>query len=334
MVNNMWERDTLFLIFEEDFRFEPSDIEPAVSFEPTGLVELVGDQSTFLAAADAEIPGKKQAKPVMPGKGRWYEMPTKVTDHSAFVTSQTVLHDIVKYVTLAHRKCVGDMTWMCWQPGQAGSAPKRKGSPSSGSMFLTVSVPGAEILEGAMASGLIPKGHFDCKLLNWVRDLDATALRCCYMLPPMGNYATHESGCDNNYAGTSGGRPSCWKETWCCPGTRISEDPQRRDKWLCVFTSKGPPGWLSKLPNLDTMDDKELEWLTYWDVPGKSRPVAMEDLPNEEDQRGMPSTAGSSSRPDLQEPIVTSKRQRRKTRVQKLYHGLRCFTDDVAKALR
>ena len=242
MVNNMWERDTLFLIFEEDFRFEPSDIEPAVSFEPTGLVELVGDQSTFLAAADAEIPGKKQAKPVMPGKGRWYEMPTKVTDHSAFVTSQTVLHDIVKYVTLAHRECVGDMTWMCWQPGQAGSAPKRKGSPSSGSMFLTVSVPGAEILEGAMASGLIPKGHFDCKLLNWVRDLDATALRCCYMLPPMGNFATHESGCDNTYAGTSGGSPIMLEGDLVLPrNTDQRGSPSPRQMAVC-FHQQRPTG--------------------------------------------------------------------------------------------
>jgi hypothetical protein len=330
----MWERDTLFLLFEEDFRFTPNDIEPQVSHEPAGLIELVGDQTTFLASADAELRGKDQAKPGVPGKGRWYEMPTKVTDHAAFSTSNSVLHDIVKYATLAHRAGCGDLTWMCWQPGGAGSNPKRKGSPASGSMFISLSVPGAEVLAGAMASGLLPMTHFDCTLLRWLRGVQPSVLRCCYMLPPMGNYVAHQSGCEKAFSGEASVRPSCWKETWCCPGTRISEDPQSRDKWLCAFTSSGPPGWLSKLPNLDTMRDTDVQWLTYWAVPGQSRPVAMQDLPDGQEQREPPSTVGSSSPPELPVPGVGSKRQRRKQRSQKLYHGWRHYTDDTTKALR
>ncbi len=52
----MWERDTLFLLFEEDFRITPTDIEPPVSHKPAALIEVVGDNSTFLSSADAENP--------------------------------------------------------------------------------------------------------------------------------------------------------------------------------------------------------------------------------------------------------------------------------------
>ena len=39
-----WERDTLFMVFEEDFRFTADDLEPVV-MKTTGLQEVVGDAS-------------------------------------------------------------------------------------------------------------------------------------------------------------------------------------------------------------------------------------------------------------------------------------------------
>jgi hypothetical protein len=332
MVNNMWEKDTLFLLFEEDFRFTPTDIEPQVSHQPEGLIELVGDHATFLSSADAESQIGAQAKFGIPGKGRWYEMPTKETDHVSFATPNSVLNDVVRYATLAHRAGCGDLTWMCWQPGGAGSHPKRICSPASGSMFIMLSVPGAEVLTGAMDGGVFPMGHFDVKLLDWLRDLQLSSLRCSYLLPPMGNYGAHQSGCEQAFSGEASIRPSCWQEKWCCPGTRISEDVQGREKWLCAFTSKGQPGWLKKLPNLDGVPCIELEWLSFWDVPGQPRPVAVKDLPNQLEQKAPPPTATSSSAPAWPIPDVTSKRQRRKQRLQTLYHGMRHYIDDKSKA--
>jgi hypothetical protein len=333
MANNMWEPDTLFLLFEEDFRFTSIDIEPQVSHKPSTLVEVVGDHTTFLTSADAENQGADQAKRVFPGEGRWYELPTKETDHDAFAPSKSVLTDIMKYATLAHRAGCGDLIWMTWQPGNAGSNPKRKASPASGSMFIMLTVPGAKVLTDAMASGLLPMGHFDCSLLHWLRDLQLTSMRCSYLLPPMGNYTAHMSGCEKVFTGEASVRPSCWKEKWCCPGTRISEDDQCREKWLCAFTSKGPPGWLCKLQNLDDMHDTDLQWLTFWAVPGKKRPVAIKDLPDEQEQSEPPSTAGSTSSPAMPVPGGQSKRRKRKQRLQLLYHGLRQYTDDKAQAL-
>ncbi len=42
------------------------------------------------------------------------------------------------------------------------------------------------------------------------------------------------------------------------------------------------------------MRDTDVQWLTYWAVPGKSRPAAMEDLPDEEDQRQKPPSFASA----------------------------------------
>jgi hypothetical protein len=332
MVSQMWERDTLFLLFEQDFRFTPNDIEPQVSYKPQGLVELVGDPTTFLESAGAEIHGEQHARPGVPGQGRWYEIPTK-EKRAAFSSVSSRLMDIVDYATLAHRASCGDLIWMCWQPGQAGSNPKRKGSPASGGMFIMLTVPGAVVLNSAMESKLLPMGHFDCQLLSWMRDLPLTSLRACYILPPVGNYAAHQSGCEKVFAGEASVRPSCWEEKWCCPGTRMSEDPDNRKKWLCAFTSKGPPGWLCELPNLDNVTDVDLHWLTYWAVPGRPRPVPMEYMEAYLEQRGPPATAGTRGHPPL--PVLDAnhpKRQKRKERLQLFCHGLRFYTNDRAQA--
>ena len=40
-----WERDTLFLVFEEDYRFTEDNLRPAV-MKASGLQEVVGDTPT------------------------------------------------------------------------------------------------------------------------------------------------------------------------------------------------------------------------------------------------------------------------------------------------
>ena len=205
----MWEKDTLFLLFEEDFRFTPDDIEPPVSHKAAGLIEMVGDTATFLTPEDAENLGEDGPQRGIPGQGRWYELPTKVTDNIAFGAGTSVLHDVVKFPTVAHRASCGDLAWRGWQLGEVVTSPKQKGSPASGSMFIMLSVPGAEVLSGAMASGLLPMGHMDCKLLSWMRDLPPTSLRCIYLLSTMGNSVAHMLDCDSVFGGEASIRAWC-----------------------------------------------------------------------------------------------------------------------------
>ena len=115
-------------------------------------------------------------------------------------------------------------------------------------------------------------GHFDLQL----KYLLTASGRCsqnpfayCYISPPMGNYSTHPSGCDPKFS-DGAGRPSCWQESWCCPGTRSSQDPKNRDKWLCQLTSRGNPDWISKV---DVEKDPEsLNWKTFWMDSDELRP--------------------------------------------------------------
>ena len=194
MVNNMWEKDTLFLLFEEDFRFDPLGSEVQVNHFQSGLVKVVDDPSTFVAPADAGNLAEVSLVPGIPGAGRWYDLPTFETDRTAFVSADTKIHDIMKYATHAHRAKVGDVVWMCWQPGEAGSNLKRQTSPSSGSKFIMMTVNGARQVKGAMDCGLLPMGHFDHKLLTWMQNLCSDELRSSYLLPPMGNYGEHVLG--------------------------------------------------------------------------------------------------------------------------------------------
>jgi hypothetical protein len=209
MVNNMWEKDICFWLFEEDFRFTPNDFEPPVSYTPVGLFVMVGDKATCFAPEAAENRGEVQANRGIPQSTRWYELPTKVTDNIAFGAGTSVLHDVVKFPTVAHRASCGDLAWRGWQLGEAVTSPKQKGSPASGNMFIMLSVPGAEVLSGATASEMLPMGHLDCKLLSWMRDLPPTSLRCIYLLSTMGNSVAHMLDCETVFGGEASIRAWC-----------------------------------------------------------------------------------------------------------------------------
>ena len=99
----MWEKDICFWLFEEDFRFTPNDFEPPVSYTPVGLFVMVGDKATCFAPEAAENRGEVQANRGIPQSTRWYELPMKVTDNIAFGAGTSVLHDVVKFPTVALR---------------------------------------------------------------------------------------------------------------------------------------------------------------------------------------------------------------------------------------
>ena len=45
---------------------------------------------------------------------------------------------------------------------------------------------------------------------------------------------------------TGAGRENDWKKAWTCRGTRKSQDPKGRDKYLGRLTRKGEPEWIAK----------------------------------------------------------------------------------------
>ena len=200
--------------------------------------------------------------------GRWYAVPKKPSDADASNPAREVV-DLARVSKLAAQVNRGDLLWATLQPCGAGCKPARVNSISSGAVFLMVTQSGAETLNGLMQnSSEFQPGHFDVVLKNYLSQTGkAEACRACYLVPPLGNYTTHQSGCDPSFS-TGQGRPSCWNEKWVCPGTRVSDDPNRREKWWASFTKTGEPGWLIRAG----VTDASPNWTSYW--AGQSeRPV-------------------------------------------------------------
>jgi len=94
--------------------------------------------------------------------------------------------------------------------------------------------------------------------------------------PPIGNFRTAVSGIESATQKKDWVRNACWTDSWCCPGTTSSDDPQKRSKFLVWFQSKGPPYYHHELR--DPPDDPDLKWTTFELRPEPSgEPAASED---------------------------------------------------------
>ena len=210
-------------------------------------------------------------------------MPQKAS-RAEFSEKSQDLEDLVRLASIASRQDRGDLVWVSWVPGN------RKESPGHGSTLLMVTQRGAaalllrmptasdqaalEAADKAMEAGIPPTqmlapGHFDLSLLASLRDDGGLALRASYLWPPCGSYSVHPSGCDKQFGGPEG-RPNGWAHSWACRGLRREEDPANREKWLCGFTKKGRPSWITKV---DISSAPTLLWRSYWEGFGQPRPT-------------------------------------------------------------
>ena len=125
--------DTLFMVFEEDFRFWPEDL------EPTAWAPKVGDEAAEPTAAaepsssSGAWAAKKKPKPPR-AKGCWWELKEQGRKSDDVIPGAGVpeeVADCVRYSILAARAKVGELMWMGYQ-----ALGKRKTSISSGTHFL------------------------------------------------------------------------------------------------------------------------------------------------------------------------------------------------------
>ena len=205
--------------------------------------------------------------------GTWYEIPHKAKS-KAFATPKQKIVDLVKMSILAHRCGRGNIVWACWQPGGAGSEIRNIKRVNSGTMLVMLNRVGANTLSQQMDidSASTPQGpmaprHFDLALKDFLSNPQVnSAAKACYIFPPVGNYTTHVSGCDK-YFSTGAGRPSCWRESWTCPGTRVEEDPQQRDKFFMAWEGSSRQTQVGSAV-VDTSRCGDIEWLSFWNGPG------------------------------------------------------------------
>ena len=204
--------------------------------------------------------------------GTWYQVPGKAPS-SAFKRPSKRVIDLVRMSICAHRAHRGDIVWACWQPGGAGKEIGDVRRVNSGAMLLMLNPRGADNIAERIdrtareKNGPMSPWHFDLALKTWLLDKTTNKnMRACYIFPPVGNYTTHTSGCDPTFA-TGDGRPNCWAENWCCPGTTVAEDPQRRPKRLMSWNGdKGYEEVGSAVVDVDMVGHHE--WLSWWQGAG------------------------------------------------------------------
>ena len=291
-----FDEDTLFIIFEEDFRFTPDVGDPAWTHNgrkdtsATILSSMFGpspppaEEAASSSAAPAEaasssaapsshnkMPRAKKAEPpVHPnfwnraerGAEGGYVVQNKAS-RDDWKQPSMFLRDLVAYATLAHRQSRGDFMFMGWQPHGAGdSTPTTKVDRyRSGLMLSMVSQQGFLHLETQWkrAETLTTAGHVDLKLKNfWCLPVNS---KVSYITPPIGGYTAHLSGCAAEFYKKE--RPCIWMEDFACPGTRRSHDwnAKSREKWLATFTSNGKPDWVCRVDV--AVPDEKVYWVSF-----------------------------------------------------------------------
>jgi hypothetical protein len=168
--------------------------------------------------------------------------------------------DLMRICIFAHEHRVGNIMWLSWN-----AKYKKHSRVGFGSHFIAVSVEGARSMYIAMQEPTaLPSGHWDLVLKTW---LEAVPTRqeevgFCYILPPIGNFVDHTSGC---CADPSFYRTGCWNEPWACPGTAKCDDPKKRQKWLCQMVKEGHPEWVCEVPESEPTAGREIKWMSCWD---------------------------------------------------------------------
>jgi hypothetical protein len=290
-----FDEDTLFIIFEEDFRFTPDVGDPAWTHKgrtdtsATTLCSIFGPspppaaEAASSSAAPAEA-ASSSAAPSSPNKmprAKKVEQPVHpnfwnrkeraaaggyVVQNKAsrddWKQPSMFLRDLVAYATLAHRQKRGDFMFMGWQPHGAGESTS---TPTvdrmrSGLMLSMVSQQGFLHLETQWkdAPSLSAVGHVDIKLKNfWSLPVNS---QVSYLTPPIGGYTAHLSGCAKEFFKKE--RPCIWMEDFACPGTRRSHDwaAKPREKWLATFTSSGKTDYVCRVDV--AVPDEKVWWVS------------------------------------------------------------------------
>ena len=254
----------------------------AMSFELQAAVDASVDAmlAAFEASVDASVALAEARVHCLcicvrsPAKaGNWYEIPLGPRTPEEILTPSTELVDLVQMATIASRHQSGELIWASWVPAA------RKSSIGHGSTLVMLNPDGASKIAGAMQMRMddgkidpltkhrpMAPHHFDLVLRDWLRDgqaAEANPIQYCYVYPPIGNYKTHLSGCEPGLA-TGAGRENDWVKAWTCQGTRRSQDPQSRDKYLARLTKKGEPVWITKFDLDQESARHQFTWCSCW----------------------------------------------------------------------
>ena len=166
------------------------------------------------------------------------------------------LCDLVRIVTTASRNGLGNLVWLSWSGRE-----RRKLHPCHGSSLIAITKFGAEFLQSLM--NRYKAVRFDIWLRNVLlkdHSADLQAMGASFVVPSVGSFDHHLSGCDPTNAGEGGVRASTWRALWTQAGVRPTDRPgQQNERWICKFKKKGAADYVAKV---DFKADRRLFWLT------------------------------------------------------------------------
>ena len=263
-LDNRLPEDTLFMIFEEDFRFFPEGQDPDGAddyservmqlimergFEALKGSESLPPQSQNSSSSKDKQQGSESLPPQSQSKsssqGKSSGKGSKPKPESRFFSTasressdlkdeenegfSSNVADLVRWATVAHRHKMGNLIWVGWCPEK-----DKTSRLSNGSHLIMVSRTGLSHIAKALHKQEIESGHIDLVLKKWLsKGNTAEKVQACYVWPSMGGYTAHESGCDPfNFGAAQGGRSSNWDKQKPAIGTRVATDPKQRGKWL------------------------------------------------------------------------------------------------------
>ena len=319
-MDHHWE-DTLFLVFEEDWRLlkkheEPLEVNTPIlreaiqpkSLPPRRDEEEMNEEEPSASSSSWQIPTL--------AAGEEPDVDHRLTYRAGKVKGdvaiQPSLKDLVRYATIASRSGKGDLVWATWCGNK-----KTPGEPTHFSGLLMLTRTGAGIMRDLMLTS--SPDHFDLWLLRFLKLRPSPFPASSYVWPSIGHFCSHRSGCAEELHG--GVRESGWEAKWVGEGTRWCRQGHR---FLCHFQDRQDK-WLTKAINDQALDGSLYLWKTLKALPGRH------DLSEEE---GV-AKYGDKYIPGLKTALATpgpkswqSKRQRRQGRLAAQQYIGRHFVDD------
>ncbi len=217
--------DTLWFVFEEDFQmYEGGEVPPRAPEERSDPVERSATGSPSRQAVD-----------------------------------------LVRMASKAARLGYGDFIWFGYNPRGHDQKDPQWTAPriSFGSQGIALTKKAARSIHTCFSTGFWSPNHIDMELMRWAKHQTVgQGVGRCWIWPPIGSYAEHDSEC---CFATVGHRPGLWGKDWISPGTSIDEDPQHRDKEFYKFVQKGHQERVGYFQRADYGEDSD--WKSFWADP-------------------------------------------------------------------
>ena len=266
MTDERHPEDTIFFIFENDWRAYPHDdippdtwVRQAAGRAPGSIHEVPPPPPTELepAAQLGQGRGAKRSAPPAPEPGRFSgaESSHRPTPEDLADVSPELV-DLVLFANAATRAGVGSIQWLGWNADQPGAKPnpKKWRSIEYGSQLLAVSPFGAKHLGAFMARA--KPTHIDLWLKELLTTDDIFFSMSCMAVPPFGGFSGFHTSL--NLKGAR--RPSSFGEPWVIPGTTTELDDSGRPcgtRDICKISTRWQkPGRCVERVPLPPVDDR------------------------------------------------------------------------------